>query len=545
MKKRMAMLLAAATLAGSFSGLAMAEESDTSSDRYEETVTLTSYFEISAAIMDSFQVEDVANSYFTQQQEEQTNIHIDYLWYAAATADDATQKKDLAIASGDIPDFMCVSSSELALLAKTDLINKNIGEIFEEYASDTLKSWIYAEGDKAMNSAMYNGQVIAIPNTDSAYDYAEVLWIRQDWLDKLGLEVPTTMEELYDVMVAFQTQDPDGNGEDDTIGLTLHKDFLSKAMGDAIGLFNGFGAYPASWIQGEDGQLVYGSVQPEVKEALSYLAKMYQEGLIQEDFSALADTDATEASTSGKSGMQYGVQWNAIWPLQTCLDNDPEANWVAISLPCSTGETVTPQINTRINNYMVVSAKCEHPEALIKLLNFWCDAWTSEQEEYDKYLTDYHGAATLQFPQHYVMAKTYYPLQNLTAYWDVKDALETGDTSGLSSEYKTYYDNYVAYKDGDNSYAGTAKTFGPEDSSFEVINNYYQNNTFKWDEFTGASTSTMTQRMSTITDKVLEYYTKVIMGIESVDSFDDFVNEVNNLGLTKITEEVNEWYAAQ
>ena len=51
--------------------------------------------------------------------------------------------------------------------------------------------------------------------------------------------------------------------------------------------------------------------------------------------------------------------------------------------------------------------------------------------------------------------------------------------------------------------------------------------------------------MSTVTDKVMEYYTKVIMGIETTDNFDDFVKELNSLGLDKITEEVNEWYAGK
>ncbi len=66
-----------------------------------------------------------------------------------------------------------------------------------------------------------------------------------------------------------------------------------------------------------------------------------------------------------------------------------------------------------------------------------------------------------------------------------------------------------------------------------------------WDKFTTGPTPTMGQKMSTVTDKVMEYYTKVIMGIETTDNFDDFVKELNSLGLDKITEEVNEWYAGK
>ena len=188
--------------------------------KYEEPVTLTSFFEISPTIASIFTEEGIQNSYYTKQQEEQTNIHIDYLWYASDRPEDAEQKKNVAIASGEIPDFMLVDSAQLALLAKSDLINKDIYSVYEAYASDTLKQWTVQQGESVLDSATYDGKIIAIPLVDSAIDAASFLWIRQDWLDKLGLERPTTMEELYDVMVAFKTQDPDGNGVDDTVGLT-------------------------------------------------------------------------------------------------------------------------------------------------------------------------------------------------------------------------------------------------------------------------------------------------------------------------------------
>ena len=53
----------------------------------------------------------------------------------------------------------------------------------------------------------------------------------------------------------------------------------------------------------------------------------------------------------------------------------------------------------------------------------------------------------------------------------------------------------------------------------------------------------MGQKLSTVNDKIMEYYTKVIMGIESTDTYDDFLSEINSLGLEKMTEEVNEWNA--
>ena len=92
---------------------------------------------------------------------------------------------------------------------------------------------------------------------------------------------------------------------------------------------------------------------------------------------------------------------------------------------------------------------------------------------------------------------------------------------------------------------GPYKTFGPTDSAFEAMAAYYENDMFHMDKFTGAQTATMSKKMSIVEDKIYEYYTKVIMGVESIDTFDAFVEELNNLGLADITTEVNEWYASK
>ena len=89
------------------------------------------------------------------------------------------------------------------------------------------------------------------------------------------------------------------------------------------------------------------------------------------------------------------------------------------------------------------------------------------------------------------------------------------------------------------------KTFGNDMSAFQTISYYYDNQLYVIDEFTTGPTPTMGQKMSTVTDKVMEYYTKVIMGIESTDNFDSFLQELDSLGLDKITEELNEWYTSK
>lgn len=529
------------TEAGGGGGTAMDEEVDPRF-KYEEPVTLSSYFEISPTIMAEFDQETMKNSVYYTRMKEETNISIDWEWFAANTADDSQQKKSVAIASGDIPDFMIVNSSQLSLLAKSDMINRDIGQIFEKYASDELMEWTTGEGDAALESASDKGQIIAIPLVDSSIDMAPMMWIRRDWIEKLNLEMPKTMDELYDVMVAFRDQDPDGNGAKDTIGMVFHNNFLTAGIGDAVGLFNGFGAYPTAWIDDGNGGLTYGSVTEENKAALEYLANMYQEGLIEQDFSSNDETKASEATASGRAGIQYGLMWNANWPLNATVQNDAEADWVTIPMPSATGEETKPQIALRVTGYVVVNKNCKHPEAVVRMLNYWVDKYAYSGEEYNDFLVE-DSNGVLNFPLHWVMLKTWFPLKNLTIHNNIVAAMESGDSSSLNAEELVSYNDIQTYLSGDvvAGYGGM-KTFGNDMSAFDTIGYYYDNDMFLFDSFTTAPTATMGQKMSTVTDKVIEYYTKVIMGIETTASFEDFVNEVNALGLDKITEEVNEWY---
>lgn len=510
--------------------------------KYGEPVTLTSFFRIATVFMNLFSEEELKSCHYTQQQIEKTNITVDYQWYSPNTADDAGQKTSMAIASGEIPDFMIVDRAQLALAAKTDLINKDLEPLWEAYASETLKAWATAEGEEAWESLRYDGKIIGLPNIGGAVDQGEVVWIRKDWLDHLNLDVPTTMDELYDVMLAFKNDDPDGNGQDDTIGMTLHKDFFSgPGTGDAIGIFNSFGAYPNIWIPSGDG-IEYGKVAEGAKDALTWMAKAYQDGLIEQDFSSMDSTKAAEASVSGRSGVQWGAMWNHMWPLQTTVDNNSDAEWIALPLMSGiSGEDARPQCDVGVTEIFVISSQCENPEAVIKLLNFWVEAFDSPKEERDAYLLP-DEAGTMIFPQHYVMLKTWNPLKNLEQHYKLLKALEDGDTSELNGdEYQGYLD-CKAYVDGDISKAGPYKTFGPGYSSYNAIDKYYTGGLYMFNNFTTAETPAMQQKRTTVDDKILEFYSQVIMGIKSIDEWDTFISEVNGLGLTEITEEANEWY---
>jgi ABC-type sugar transport system, periplasmic component len=188
-------------------------------DKYVPTVTLTTARGVGLNLVfkDGETIEDNVH---TRWVEENLGIKIKYLW-TTSTANDAFKTKvRLTLSSNEpLPDVITVPTD----LAQ-ELINsgkfREVGELFDKYAGEVWKS--------AMNEVphewypyMRDGKRYGIPNLDYMMSNNNLMWIREDWLVKLNLEPPKTIENLEKVMEAFKNGDPDGNGVDDTVPLTL------------------------------------------------------------------------------------------------------------------------------------------------------------------------------------------------------------------------------------------------------------------------------------------------------------------------------------
>lgn len=124
---------------------------------------------------------------------------------------------------------------------------------------------------------------------------------RKDWLDNLGLEVPKTIDDLYNVLRAFTYDDPDQNGKDDTYGMTW-----CKWSGPLDQLNVAFGGHN-KWGFGEDGKLEPEFVTDAYMESMKFAKKLYEEGLVNKDFAALETSDWQNDFKNGKSGVFIDV----------------------------------------------------------------------------------------------------------------------------------------------------------------------------------------------------------------------------------------------
>ena len=241
----------------------------------EVTVHLGGGMNPNAKIPEGMTYED---NTFLDMLKEDLNINVVYDWVASSS--DYDEKMNLCIGSNTIPELMNVNAEQYRALLKYDLIQP-IGSYYEDYASDKLKSYVESGGE-ALQKVICNedGEMMAIPAPNITAGGVNEMWIRQDWLDNLGLEAPRTWDEMVAVAEAFVNEDPDGNGENDTIGILgpANSDYVNGNGGNRYGLdplFSAFQSYPKYWLKDDSGNVVYGSITEETRTALEKVAGLY------------------------------------------------------------------------------------------------------------------------------------------------------------------------------------------------------------------------------------------------------------------------------
>ena len=181
-----------------------------------------------------------------------------------ATGDAYERQVSLSLAAGDLPDFMKVGNKELLdELVENDLVADLTGS-YDAYASDYLKEIYDSYGGRCLDTATYDGRLMALPGTnlDSA---PNILWVRADWLEALELGIDPdgngriTLDELERMARAFLEADPDGTGNPVGIALAywLNANDYGSATYCMTGIAGAKGAMPRLWLQGPDGKTVY------------------------------------------------------------------------------------------------------------------------------------------------------------------------------------------------------------------------------------------------------------------------------------------------
>ncbi len=211
------------------------------------------------------------------------------------------EKKNVALSTGDIPDFI------MGILTSEDL-QKNTPMFIplDEYSAFTPNTNAIMAADEAVLPYMQlpDGHYYSLPFWhEKPYEGAyNDLYINQTWLDAVGMEVPNTIEEFEAMLVAFKNEDPNGNGEADEIPLSF---ILNHNYFGLFGMYGTFGSIDnTNRLHIKDGEVYFTADKEEWKEATKWFNSLYEQDLLDvegfsQDRSVLFAKGATEPKTIG------------------------------------------------------------------------------------------------------------------------------------------------------------------------------------------------------------------------------------------------------
>ena len=486
--------------------------------KFDEPVTITIGKEIIPDDKSLPANDSVENNQYTRLIEEKINVKVKTAWIAAV-GDAYSQKVGMSMSSNDLPDAMVVTEAEFRKLAKLGLL-EDMSDIYASYASPRMKAVHNSTDGEALKSATYGGKLLAIPNVFTQVESSYVMWIRQDWLDKLQLEVPKSVDDLPQVAQAFIDKDPGGNGPGNTIGFTGA--MVEGNVADFQSIFAAFHAYPNLWYKDESGKVQYGSITPEAKEALAKLREMYAAGVLDKEFALRKDFN--EPAVSGKTGIFFQKWWAPMWPLNDSVANNPKADWRAYAVPLDQAGNFNTRLLPASTQFVVVKKGAKNPEAIMKLLNVELEYAT------DPSLDPAVNAA--YWPLRIVFAEADLVEQEYRIFKKMIDGeIQEAD---FEPKYMPMWEQYKIYKEDPTADVGawssiTAYMYGV--AALDI------NKQTVPTAFSG-TTKTMELKWPSLLKRELEIYNRIIMGLEPLESFDAFVEEWKRTGGDEIMKEV-------
>ena len=298
---------------------------------------------------------------------EKLNVQVIIDW--ETIPQDYSRRLALAIANDTLPDVFVLEMREFPvfqwlvengkLADLTDAYNHAIGGYDALYLSML---------DGSQNEMfIVDGRLMAIPAIPTGYNF-NVLWVRQDWLDKLNLPVPRTTDEIRDTALAFIRNNLGGPN---TQGIVINPDPILGSSGSFLTLStvaHASGAYPTEWILDSDGKVTYGSIMPEMYDALAVLKDWYQAGVLDPRFMSYPDMDAvTPAIRDGRCGMFFGAYWSPY--IVGYSTEDHETLWTPVIAPLDESGIFNHTNNRSSGSFLVVSSNVQCEIAAIQAIN--------------------------------------------------------------------------------------------------------------------------------------------------------------------------------
>ncbi|MCL2285488.1 MAG: hypothetical protein FWC32_03895 [Firmicutes bacterium] len=511
--------------------------------RFCETVYVTQT-RILAAWM-GFDEGDCENdNWWTRTYYEQLNVRLTNLFTAPMWGPDFDMLMNLAFATGNLPDVMPLYTS-LAVRAIEGNLVMDITDIFERYTSGQVKE-IFATDPAALEAWSVDGRLMGLTAPVGGDPDWPFFWIPKSMLDDFnGGVIPSALAEINRLARWIKEQ---------TGAYAIGLDNRLYQLNHLLPMFGATN----EWIV-RDGEMVWGRIQPEMRDVWVQLAEWYREGLLAADFSARSDEDIVTDFAHRRFGLLPGGKHTPNGPAgRTFISQNPYDDLAAIPLMRADGQPLTTVTGAGYNNVLMISAGTQNPQAIMRMFNL--GTAISNDVNRPGFVTDYQFNTS--------------PGGNMN-FWN-----RMGTGTGYVTDTRTQYNPAIAalnafLSGSDGSDLVNARAFGVLENFQRITNwinygtsaNAWEGNWAMWSMLLGAESQVYAFRMrdegritatprwgmetsaeaelgAKLHDRFIEFATTAIINDDADRQFNNWVQFFYNNGGHRINAEVAEWWAA-
>lgn len=480
--------------------------------------------------------ETYENNAYTRLLNERLNVQNQDVF--EAMDEQYTDSVTMVIAQNDLPDVMIVEDlDELQYLVDNDMI-ADLTDSYNNCMSDTIKNIYGSYGRDILDVVTFGGKIMAIPETNIS-DGPNLIWLRKDWMDALGLSAPRTLSDVEEIIRQFKEKDPGHNGAGNTVGLVCDTSlcggcgYSSEYTLDII--FAAYGAFPKQWIYDEDGNVVYGSVQPEAKEALAHIHELYKEGILDQDFLMRTSSNLIELIVDGQCGSFFGPWWAPNNPLMQAVEQNKDAEWQPYLIATEESGLTSYHTQNPSSKYIVVRKGYEYPEIACKIVSVLFD-YLRYNDRDNQEIVDYYKENVDPTARPFAINVDYNNALQI-CYGELNHVF-AGDKSAdeLNVLEYSYYEACESYlKDAENASAEDWAAYTSRITACKILNDGRTN---KVESLYFGETETMVTDWWSLENLESDTYLKIVTGESSLDEFDRFVENWYQNGGETITKEV-------
>jgi putative aldouronate transport system substrate-binding protein len=428
------------------------------------------------------------------------------------------QRLNTRIASGNLPDlFLPWKGNETTLIKQGALAD--LTDYLPKYAPHVWNG-ISQEIWNVVRTAdpTGKGRIYYIPQVHDYTYYGA--FIRRDWLDNLGLKVPTTKDEYVNVLKQFRDKDANGNGD-------LNDEIPVSGREGGRWMDHLFGMYGVAMWEGfpmwdlYNGELTYSAVTPNMKAALQFIRELYGEKLLDQKTFLNQGSDWQAGIHSDKIGSWFHINTLSAARMTNIVKVNPKVELAALGIPKVEGYTGFIS-NTPINrpNWVVANKNENTTINALKLLDWAADPKNQENLSLGVEGVHHQNANGKMVLLPVDPAKT--EMRTIQSFINTIDSIQI--TNKIESN-SISDPSLIKLYNNRNQVLLDAQKYGKRVVGEGIPASVY-------DGFADIRNHTLYQ----------EYMTKIIIGEYSIDKFDEFVAKWNQSGGKQVTEKAREWF---